>query len=121
VEPAELTAALGEPAEAAVSLREALGRDIDRNVFAAALLSRLEKWHHTFATRGPDAVRVAWQARDALRGRRLEARSGNAICEGWCRGIDVDGSLVLEDDAGQARRIVSGAVRVIDVHPQGDD
>jgi BirA family biotin operon repressor/biotin-[acetyl-CoA-carboxylase] ligase len=121
VEPAELTAALGEPAEAAVSLREALGRDIDRNVFAAALLSRLEKWHHTFATRGPDAVRAAWQARDALRGRRLEARSGSAVCEGWCRGIDADGSLVLEDDAGQARRIVSGAVRVIDVHPQGDD
>lgn len=121
VEPADLTAALGEPAEAAVSLREALGRDIDRNVFAAALLSRLEKWHHTFATRGPDAVRAAWQARDALRGRRLEARAGSAVCEGWCRGIDADGSLVVEDDAGQARHIVSGAVRVIDVRPQGDD
>jgi BirA family transcriptional regulator, biotin operon repressor / biotin---[acetyl-CoA-carboxylase] ligase len=115
VEPAQLTAALGEPAEAAVSLREALGRDIDRNVFAAALLSRLEKWHHTFATRGPDAVRAAWQARDVLRGRRLEARSGGAVCEGWCQGIDADGSLIVEDDAGQARRIVSGAVRVIDV------
>jgi BirA family biotin operon repressor/biotin-[acetyl-CoA-carboxylase] ligase len=114
VHPAEMAAALGPPAEGAVTLREALGHDIDRNVFAAALLGRLEKWHHTFVTRGPDAVRLAWQARDALRGHRLEARVGDAVCRGRCRGIDADGSLVIEDDAGQARHIVAAAVRVLD-------
>ena len=69
---AELATALGDNAEGAVSLHEVLGRDVDRNVFAASLLSRLEKWHQTFSTRGPDAVRAAWLARDALCGRRIE-------------------------------------------------
>jgi BirA family biotin operon repressor/biotin-[acetyl-CoA-carboxylase] ligase len=121
VHPAELTAALGATAEGAVSLQEALGRDIDRNVFAAALLGRLEKWHQTFLTRGLDAVRGAWQARDALRGRRLQAQAGGAVCEGRGRGIDSDGSLVVEDDAGQARHIVAGSVRVLDAAPEADD
>jgi BirA family biotin operon repressor/biotin-[acetyl-CoA-carboxylase] ligase len=114
VHPAEMTAALGPTADAAVSLREALGRDVDRNVFAAALLGRLEKWHHTFVTRGPDAVRAAWQARDALRGHRLQAHCGDVVCEGRCQGIASDGSLVVEDDRGQAHHIVAGAVRVLD-------
>lgn len=118
VHSAELTAALGpDAAEAAVSLREALGHDLDRNVFAAALLGRLEKWHHTFVNRGPDAVRVAWQARDALRGRRLEARVEGKVCVGRGVGIDADGSLLVLDDAGQARHVVAGAVRVLDAAP----
>jgi|RhiMetdeSRZDD1v2_1073273.scaffolds.fasta_scaffold17941_6 BirA family transcriptional regulator, biotin operon repressor / biotin---[acetyl-CoA-carboxylase] ligase len=121
VHPAEMAAALGPPAELAVTLREALGHDVDRNVFAAALLGRLEKWHHTFVTRGSDAVRLAWQARDALRGHRLEARAGDAVCQGRCRGIDADGSLVIEDDAGRARHIVAAAVRVLDATPELDD
>jgi BirA family biotin operon repressor/biotin-[acetyl-CoA-carboxylase] ligase len=121
VHAAELTTALGGNAEGAVSLHEVLGREVDRNVFAAALLSRLEKWHHTFLTRGPDAVRAAWLARDALHGRRLEARTEGAICVGWSRGIDSDGSLILEDDAGQSRHIFAGAVRVLDNKPGEDD
>jgi BirA family biotin operon repressor/biotin-[acetyl-CoA-carboxylase] ligase len=114
VHPADMAEALGPPAEGAVTLREALGRDIDRNVFAAALLGRLEKWHQTFLSRGPDAVRLAWQARDALRGHRLEVRAGDAVSEGRCRGIDADGRLVIEDDGGRACHILAGAVRVLD-------
>ena len=120
VQPAELRPPR-RAAEGAVSLQEILGREVERNVFAAALLNRLEKWHHTFSTRGPDAVRAAWQARDALRGHRLEARTKGEVCEGWCRGIDSDGSLILEDDAGQSRHILAGAVRVLDNRPGEDD
>lgn len=121
VQPAELTTALGPAAaEAAVCLREVLGHELDRNVFAATLLGRLEKWHHTFVSRGPEAVRVAWQARDALRGHRLEANVGADVCVGRGRGIDADGSLVIEDDRGQARHILAGAVRLLDAATQGD-
>ena len=110
----------GRNAEGAVSLHEVLGREVDRNIFAASLLDRLEKWHHTFLTRGPDAVRAAWLARDALHGRRVEARTEGVICQGRCRGIDSDGSLILEDDDGQTRHILTGAVRVLDTRP-GED
>ena len=120
VEPAELADGLGEAAEAAVSLRELLGREVDCNAFAATLLNRLEKWHLTFLTRGPDAVRATWQARDALRGRRLEARTGDAVCQGWGRGIDADGSLLVEDESGRTRHILAGTVRVLDRQPEMD-
>lgn len=121
VQPAELAAGLGSTAEGAVSLQEILGREVERNAFAAALLNRLEKWHHTFLTRGPDAVRAAWLARDALHGHRLEARTDGEVCEGWCRGIHSDGSLILEDDDGQSRHIVAGAIRVLDSEPGEND
>ena len=121
VHAAELTTALGRHAEGAVSLHDLLGRDVDRNAFAAALLDRLEKWHHTFLTRGPDAVRAAWLARDALRGRRARGADGGRICEGRCHGIDSDGSLILEDDDRADPHIVTGAVRVLDSRPGEHD
>lgn len=122
VHPAELAGALGPRADAALSLHEALGHEVDRNVFAATLLSRLEKWHHTFVTRGPEAVRAAWQTRDTLRGHRLEARCvGDVVYEGRGRGIDPAGRLIVEDDAGRSRHLVAAAVRVLDVDPPQED
>jgi BirA family transcriptional regulator, biotin operon repressor / biotin---[acetyl-CoA-carboxylase] ligase len=121
VHAAELATALGDNAEGALSLHEVLGRDVDRNVFAGSLLSRLEKWHHTFSTRGPDAVRTAWLARDALCGRRLEVRTEDTSCEGWYRGVGGDGSLILEGDDGRTRHIFAGAIRTLDNNPRGDD
>jgi biotin-(acetyl-CoA carboxylase) ligase len=97
-----------------VSLQEIVGHDVDRNAFAAELLNRLEKWHHTFLERGPAAVLAAWQARDVLKGRRLEARTASEVWEGRCHGIQADGSLSVEDDAGQIRHLVAGAIRVVE-------
>jgi BirA family transcriptional regulator, biotin operon repressor / biotin---[acetyl-CoA-carboxylase] ligase len=119
VERHELAAGLGRLAEQAVSLQEIVGHDVDRNAFAAELLNRLEKWHHTFLERGPAAVLAAWQARDVLKGRRLEARTASEVWEGRCHGIQADGSLSVEDDAGQIRHLVAGAVRVVE--PSGTE
>jgi biotin-(acetyl-CoA carboxylase) ligase len=66
-------------------------------------------------------VHAAWQARDVLRGRRLQARTEQDVCEGWCRGIDTDGSLIVEVDGGEARHIVAGAVRVLERGAHEDD
>ena len=112
--PAELAAGLGSVADGAVSLHELLGRDVDLNVFAATLLNRLEKWHRTFSTQGLGQVLSAWRARNALHGCRVEIRMGGDVCEGRSRAIAEDGSLIVEDDGGQTRRIVAGAVRLLD-------
>jgi BirA family biotin operon repressor/biotin-[acetyl-CoA-carboxylase] ligase len=114
VEPAELAAGLGPLAEGAVSLQETVGHEVDRNAFAAKLLTRLEKWHQTYLTRGPSAVLTAWRARDGLQGQRLEARTAGQVCQGQCQGIDADGRLIVEDDDGRTQHIVAGAVRVLD-------
>jgi len=114
VERAELTAGLGPVAKDAVSLQEIVGHEVDRNLFTADLLNRLEKWQHTFLTRGPSAVCAAWQARDVLKGRRVEVSTAGGVYQGCCRGIQPDGSLMVEDDQGHAHSIVAGAVRVLE-------
>ena len=114
VERAELAAGLGPVAKGAVSLQEIVGHEVDRNLFTADLLNRLEKWQQTFLTRGPSAVLAAWQARDALKGRRVEATTAGGVYQGSCRGIQPNGSLMVEDDQGHAHSIVAGAVRVLE-------
>jgi BirA family transcriptional regulator, biotin operon repressor / biotin---[acetyl-CoA-carboxylase] ligase len=96
------------------------GIDIDRNVFAARLLNLLETWREIFVTRGRAAVLAAWQARDGLRGRRLEIRTGTAVWQGRGRGIDPGGCLIVEDAMGRPRRVADGAVRVLDVGHEED-
>jgi BirA family transcriptional regulator, biotin operon repressor / biotin---[acetyl-CoA-carboxylase] ligase len=117
---AELDAALGADADGATSLGEALGFDVDRNLFTARLLSLLEAWYGVFRRHGLSALVAAWQARDALRGRRLEVRAEAASWRGRGRGIDADGRLVVEDAAGHAHRLVAGGVRLLDRDDQED-
>ncbi|HEY2991761.1 MAG TPA: biotin--[acetyl-CoA-carboxylase] ligase [Methylomirabilota bacterium] len=111
---ADLEAALGAEAVLATSVSELAGREIDRNRFAARLLNRLEKWHQIVVAYGLEAALAAWQARDALRGRPLEVRSGGEAWRGCGRGVDADGCLLVEDAAGRPHRVVSGAIRLVD-------
>jgi BirA family transcriptional regulator, biotin operon repressor / biotin---[acetyl-CoA-carboxylase] ligase len=114
VPPAELAVGLGAAAEHAASLHELVEHPIDRNQFAASLLTRLEKWHRTHQTRGPAAVHAAWGERDALHGRRIEAWSDGELRRGWADGIDADGTLIVVDDAGHPHHVLAGAVRILD-------
>jgi BirA family biotin operon repressor/biotin-[acetyl-CoA-carboxylase] ligase len=108
-----LAAALGPSAAMATSVSEVAGRTIDRNRFAASLLNRLERWHGLYTDYGPDAVRVAWNQRDALRGRLVEMRGGEAPQTGRVVGMDEGGRLVLEFDSGD-RRVACGEITTID-------
>jgi biotin-(acetyl-CoA carboxylase) ligase len=71
-------------------------------------------------TRGRATVLAAWQARDGLRGRRLEIRAGTAAWRGRGRGIDPGGGLIVEDTQGRPRRVTDGAVRLLDVGHEED-
>ncbi|HET7340761.1 MAG TPA: biotin--[acetyl-CoA-carboxylase] ligase [Methylomirabilota bacterium] len=96
------------------------GAGADRNVFAARLLNLLEKWREIFVTRGRAAVLAAWQARDGLRGRRLQIRTGTAVWQGRGRGIDPSGCLIVEDSGGRPRRVTDGEVRILDIGSEED-
>jgi BirA family transcriptional regulator, biotin operon repressor / biotin---[acetyl-CoA-carboxylase] ligase len=67
-----LAAGMGPAAALATSVREEAGRAVDRNRFAASLLTRLERWHALYTDYGPEPVLVAWNQRDAVRGRMVE-------------------------------------------------
>jgi BirA family transcriptional regulator, biotin operon repressor / biotin---[acetyl-CoA-carboxylase] ligase len=109
-----LRRALGPAAQAATSLREALGRPVDRNALAAAYLAYLDEWLVIYREQGAPPLLRAWRERDILVGRRIEVREGVTVFGGRARGLDVAGHLEVETDAGQIRRVVSGDIRLME-------
>ena len=66
---------------------------------ANAILDACEQYRDSGLA--PFAAR--WGARDALRGRRVRVQLEGAAVQGWARGIDDDGALLIEHAAGIAR------------------
>ena len=97
-----------------ISLAEAAGTQapIDREAFIAQLLARVERWVERYVGVGLEAVIPAWQDRMAP-GLAARATVNGAPMTGQVTGLDLDGALLLRDDAGQIHRIRSGDVEVI--------
>jgi biotin-(acetyl-CoA carboxylase) ligase len=106
--------ALRDEAREATSLREAAGRDIDRNLFAASFLNHLEKWFAVAREQAWDRLLAAWRERDGLRGRRVEIRGTDPVWQGRADGIDAAGYLAVDTDAGVRQRVISGEIRLVD-------
>jgi BirA family transcriptional regulator, biotin operon repressor / biotin---[acetyl-CoA-carboxylase] ligase len=109
---AELEAALGPLAVDATSLREEVGRPVDRNAFVASFLNFLAKWLELYRGQGPDIVMNAWRARDVLRGRTVTVQEGTEaeFC-GCVVGVDARGFLEVDDDRGVRHTVISAAIR----------
>jgi BirA family biotin operon repressor/biotin-[acetyl-CoA-carboxylase] ligase len=114
VEPDALRAALGEAAQHATSLKAALGRPVDRNAFAAALLTALDEWLITLREQGPAPLLRAWSDLDIVTGRRVEVHEGAAVVDGRVRGVDAGGRLEVVDVRGVVHRVVAGEIRLLD-------
>jgi BirA family transcriptional regulator, biotin operon repressor / biotin---[acetyl-CoA-carboxylase] ligase len=100
--------------ETATSLHIAAGRRIDRVAFTAALLASIERTYQRFVREGFAGLRPAWDARDALRGRRVVRDVGGREVAGTVTGVDDDGALRLVDDHGVEQRVVAGEVVTAD-------
>jgi BirA family biotin operon repressor/biotin-[acetyl-CoA-carboxylase] ligase len=111
---ATLRDALGPAAFAATSLSAVLGRDVDRNAFAAGYLNHLEAWAVRYRTQGAAPILEAWRQRDILTGRRVEVRGARDRFEGRVLGIDDGGRLLVQSSAGVPRGIVNEEIRILD-------
>ncbi|MDB4953594.1 MAG: BirA bifunctional protein [Myxococcales bacterium] len=98
--------------ETAISLTEAAGTLIDRELFIAQLLARVERWIERYVGVGLEAIIPAWQERMAT-GLAARATVDGAPLTGEVTGLDLDGALLLRDEAGQIHRVRSGDVEVI--------
>lgn len=92
----------------ATSLAIVLGRPVDRAAFAGTLLGALDDVYGEMLRGGFAALRPRYEAHHALVGRRVTIEGGPA-CDGYVRGVDDEGALLVETDAGP-RRILSGEV-----------
>jgi len=109
-----LTIALRHESREATSLRETAGREIDRNLFAAAFLNGLEKWFRMGRAREWDTLLTAWRERDGLRGHRVEIRGTGPAWQGRAMGVDAEGYLEVESEDGARQRVISGEIRLLD-------
>jgi BirA family transcriptional regulator, biotin operon repressor / biotin---[acetyl-CoA-carboxylase] ligase len=109
-----LRAGLGEAAQSATSLREALGHPVDRNAFTAAFLCYLDEWLVRYRDQGDATLLRAWRDRDIVTGRRVEVRDGSRTLTGRARGVDAQGQLEVEDAQGRIHRVVTGDLRLLE-------
>jgi BirA family biotin operon repressor/biotin-[acetyl-CoA-carboxylase] ligase len=109
-----LQAGLGEAGQFATSLREVLGRPIDRNAFTAGFLTHLEEWLIEYRTEGAPAVLAAWRDLDVLAGRWVEVRDGGTSFEGRALGVDAAGYLQVKDARGRVRTVMLGEIRLVE-------
>jgi len=100
--PASVPAAL---AARATCVREAAGRDADRDALLAAVLAALERWRARLERQGAEPVRRRWLALAEGLGRpvRVGGVSGVAV------DLDADGALVVDGPGGR-QRVVAGEV-----------
>jgi BirA family biotin operon repressor/biotin-[acetyl-CoA-carboxylase] ligase len=111
--PVALLPSLSDWPRGAVDLATALKKPPpSRAVLAAALVAELAALLTDYPTQGFAAYRTEWRSADFLRGRavRLDEPAGRVF--GTALGIDSDGALLVETEAGERRRVVAGDVSV---------
>jgi BirA family biotin operon repressor/biotin-[acetyl-CoA-carboxylase] ligase len=104
-----LDRALGETAWGATSLKEVLGREIDRVAFAVTLLESLERRYDRFRASGRKAIVQEWKARSCLGQRARIIERGRSV-EGITEDIDDSGCLLVRLDDGSSLRVSEGEI-----------
>lgn len=97
----------GQPA--VCSLADCLADVPDRNQVLAGILAELQDLLGVCGVAGFDALRGAWEQRNAHAGRAVRILGEGIELEGVCQGVDEDGALLLATEQG-VQRILSGEV-----------
>jgi len=97
----------------ATSLREETGRSFRREVVAFHLCDTFEKWYQVFLCEGFEPVREQWLSYSGMTGRRVRVLFQGEEREGVVVGIDFDGTLLLDDERGDVRRIIAGDASIM--------
>lgn len=84
----------------ATSVRLATGRVVDRAVFCARLLERLEKRYESFLAGGFRSLQDEWNRWHGLSGKRIRVVRGGETVEGVAGPVDVRGRLEIRTAGG---------------------
>ncbi len=96
----------------ATSLRQELGREVDRVEVIRALLERLEAWYVRLLEGDAQGVIQTWEELARVRGRLVEVAFMGDRVRGEVQGVDEDGALLLRE-GGRERRVVAGDLKVL--------
>lgn len=97
----------------ATSLKAITGKEYDLVRFVQLLLKTFEKIYRLYLKEGFSVVKLMWESRAVSLGKRIRVRrAGGRMLEGYARGIDDEGVLLLEDSSGQVHRIYSADIEL---------
>lgn len=99
----------GRPA--ITSLKEELGRDVNRLQLTVELLEKLEQFYLVLEDRGPAEIVAEWRRRSDMLGKKVVVVQQGKTVEGAAQDINDDGSLLLKTASGPVS-VVSGDVHV---------
>lgn len=105
----------------ASSLLLVSGRQIERSLLTAALLTSLEKFYVLWLQQGFSAVRADWEryAADWL-GKTITVAAAEGTVTGVVLGLDADGALLVRTEAeATPRRLLAGDVTVVGGYQRG--
>jgi len=112
----QINAEMGKVARTATSIKENLGKDIERAKFAADLLLELEKWYRIFSSKGRTLILREWTEKWGDLNKRVRINiEGEKEFEGTAIGIDDRGYLLIKADNGEISKIIAGDVTVIEL------
>ncbi len=108
-------ASQAELREIAASLKQLLGREVDRwLVLKAVVVAFIDRYAEITAA---DRVRDAWAARLINLQRSVRVNLNDQIIAGYAEGVDHDGALLLRTDDGRRQRLLSGDVTLHHLNP----
>ncbi len=81
----------------------------ERAMLCGMLLTNLEKYYILFREKGETEICRIWEERAQIRDKFMEINQMGESYKGLCRGIDRDGSILL-DTGGITKRIIAGDV-----------
>lgn len=93
---------------------------IDREALVVRLIEHFIELFSGFADTGFDPYRAEWLAAHVLDGEAVELKSGSGTAYGTVCGIDSDGALLIQDETGARRSVISGDVTIRALNDAGD-
>lgn len=96
------------PLETATTVKAETGRDADRVRLVQALLEELEEDYLTFKEQGFTPILWTWRRYSDTLGRQVEVTYQGETITGIAQDVDSEGSLIVKQSDGAARKIVSG-------------
>jgi len=94
----------------ATSVQLALGRPVERVPFVRCLLERLDRGYQQLLLDRGASVLKDWNRYCAHREERLEVSTAKGTLRGRFRGLDEEGSMILESSAGKTEKVRAGDV-----------
>ncbi|MEQ9617653.1 MAG: biotin--[acetyl-CoA-carboxylase] ligase [Deltaproteobacteria bacterium] len=111
---AQINSEMREASRVATSVKENLGKDIERAKFTADMLAEIEIWYKSFARRGKPFILKEWTDRWGGQNRRVRVHTEDKnTYEGTAVGIDGDGHLLVKTDEENTVKVIAGDVTVI--------